>query len=117
MCAYVACLFSGIFSLGVLKYVVCLCNGCNGCCVFCLNCESWSCRCSCMGSVRASTCICCMFVSCGSPQCCVLNNLQFVNAGRRCKMDAMSVSFCLPHPVAVSTFIIFIYLCACTEML
>ena len=22
------------FSLGVLKYVVCLCKGCNGCCVF-----------------------------------------------------------------------------------
>ena len=24
------------FSLGVLKYVVCLCSGCDGCCVFCL---------------------------------------------------------------------------------
>ena len=24
-----------IFSPGVLKNVVCLCNGCNGCCVFC----------------------------------------------------------------------------------
>ena len=24
------------FSLGVLKYVVCLCRGCDGCCVFCL---------------------------------------------------------------------------------
>ena len=24
------------FSLGVLKYVVCLCKGCDGCCVFCL---------------------------------------------------------------------------------
>ena len=22
------------FSLGVLKYVVCLCRGCDGCCVF-----------------------------------------------------------------------------------
>ena len=29
----------------------------------------------------------------------------------------MSVSFCLPHPVAVSAFIICIGLCACTEML
>ena len=28
------------FSLGVLKYVVCLCKGCNGCCVFCLYCEA-----------------------------------------------------------------------------
>ena len=32
------------FSLGVLKYVVCLCKGCDGCCVFCLYCEAWSCR-------------------------------------------------------------------------
>ena len=30
---------------------------------------------------------------------------------------AMSVSFCLPHPVAVSVFIICSGLCACTEML
>ena len=29
----------------------------------------------------------------------------------------MSVSFCLPHPVAVSVFIICSGLCACTEML
>ena len=29
----------------------------------------------------------------------------------------MSVSFCLPHPVAVSDFIICSGLCACTEML
>ena len=30
---------------------------------------------------------------------------------------AMSVSFCLPHPVAMSGFIICSGLCACTEML
>ena len=30
---------------------------------------------------------------------------------------AMSVSFCLPHPVAVSAFNICSGLCACTEML
>ena len=30
---------------------------------------------------------------------------------------AMSVSFCLPHPVAVSAFMICRRLCACTEML
>ena len=30
---------------------------------------------------------------------------------------AMSVSFCLPHPVAVSAFMICSGLCACTEML
>ena len=29
----------------------------------------------------------------------------------------MSVSFCLPHPVAVSAFLICRGLCACTEML
>ena len=27
-----------VFSLGMLKYVVCLCKGCDGCCVFCLYC-------------------------------------------------------------------------------
>ena len=30
---------------------------------------------------------------------------------------AMSVSLCLPHPVAVSVFMIYRGLCACTEML
>ena len=29
----------------------------------------------------------------------------------------MSVSFCLPHPVAVSAFMIYRGVCACTEML
>ena len=58
---------SVFFSLGVLKYVVCLCRGCDGCCVFCLYCEAWSCRCSCMGSVSVSSCRCCMFVSCVHP--------------------------------------------------
>ena len=54
----------GFLSFGVLKYVVCLYRGCDGCCVLCLHCEAWSCRCSCMGSVSVSSCICCMFVSC-----------------------------------------------------
>ena len=44
-------------------------------------------RCSCMESVSVSSCRCCMFVSCVHPvavsQCCVLHDLQFVNAGRR----------------------------------
>ena len=39
-----------------------------------------------MGSVSVSSCRCCMFVSCVHPvtssQCCVLHDLQFVNAGR-----------------------------------
>ena len=33
-----------------------LCSGCDGCCVFCLYCDAWSCRCSCMGSVSVSQC-------------------------------------------------------------
>ena len=39
-------------------------KGCDGCCVFCLYCDVWSCRCSCMGSMSVSSCIWCMFVSC-----------------------------------------------------
>ena len=57
----------GFLSIGVLKYVVCLCRGCDGCCVLCLYCEAWSCRCSCMGSVSVLSCKCCMFVSCVHP--------------------------------------------------
>ena len=52
------------FSLRVLKYAVCVCNGC---CVFCLYCDAWICRCSYMGSISVSPCICCMFVSCVHP--------------------------------------------------
>ena len=47
----------------VVKNVVCLCSGCDRCCVFCLYCDAWSCRCSCMGSVSVSSCRYCMFVS------------------------------------------------------
>ena len=34
--------------------------------VFCLYCDAWSCRCSCMGSVSVSSCRCCTYmrVSC-----------------------------------------------------
>ena len=63
----VAAVVESIFILGVLKYVVCLCKGCDGCCIFCLYCEAWRCRCSCMGSVSVSSCRCCMFVSCVHP--------------------------------------------------
>ena len=59
---------SGFLSLGVLKYVVC-----DGCCVFCLYCEAWSCRCSCMGSVSLLSCRCCMLVSCMMHPVAVLN--------------------------------------------
>ena len=66
-CVAVVVKNSVFFSLGVLKYVVCLCRGCDGCCVFCLYFEAWRCRCSCMGSVSVSSCRCCMFVSCVHP--------------------------------------------------
>ena len=59
----VCCVMPGV-CLGVLKYVVYLCKGCDGSCVFCLYCDAWSSRCSCMGSMSVSSCICCMFVSC-----------------------------------------------------
>ena len=57
---------SGFLSLGVLKYVVCLCKGCDGCCIFFLYCYALSCYCSCMGSMSVSLCRC-MFVSCVYP--------------------------------------------------
>ena len=65
---------SGVLSHGVLKYVVCLCMRCDVCCVFCLYCEAWSCRCSCVGSVRFvmhMLYVCVLCASCGSSQCCV----------------------------------------------
>ena len=46
------------FSLGVLKYVVCLCKGCDGSCVLCLYCDAWSYMCSCMGIMSVSSCRC-----------------------------------------------------------
>ena len=51
-------------------------------CVFCLYCEAWSCRCSCMGSecfVMQMLYVCVLCASCGSSQCYVLHDLQFVN--------------------------------------
>ena len=53
--------------------------------------------------------------SCGSSHCCILHDLQFVNAGD-CLIGS-HVYFCLPHPVAVSVFIICSGLCAFNEML
>ena len=48
VCCEAAVVKDSGFSLGVLKYVVCLCKGCDGCCGFCLYCDAWSCRCSCL---------------------------------------------------------------------
>ena len=78
--------------------------------------------------------VCVLCASCGSSQCYVLHDLQFVNAVGDAIGDhteeaysiaglitalyvAMRVSFCLPHSVAVSAFMICRGLCACTEML
>ena len=60
MFCVVANVKDSVFSLGVLKYVVCLCKGY---CVFCLYCDAWNCRCLCMGSVSVLSCIYCVFVS------------------------------------------------------
>ena len=38
-------------------------------CVRGLYCDTWSCRCLCMGSMSFSSCRCCMFVSCVHPVC------------------------------------------------
>ena len=68
VCCVSAVVKNSVFSsLGVLKYVVCLCRGCDECCVFCLYCVARSCRCPCMGSVSVTSCICCMSVSCVYP--------------------------------------------------
>ena len=76
-------------------------------------------ECECFVMQMLYVCVLCAF--CGSPQCCILHDLQFVNAGRECNRRpysrGMSVSFCLLHPVAVSAFMICRDLCACTEML
>ena len=44
VCGNVCCVAAvdkdSVYSLGVLKYGVCLCKGCDGCCVFCLYCEA-----------------------------------------------------------------------------
>ena len=52
-----------------------------------------------MGCVSVSSCRYCMFVvlcaSCGSSQCCVLYDLQFVNVGRGCKRNMHT-----PEPVS-----------------
>ena len=115
---------------------MCLCRGCDGCCVFCLYCEACSSRFSCMGSVIVSSCRCCMFVSCVHPVavlnaafCITCSLLMLVEDARDDHMEeaysragfisalyvAMSVCFCLPHPVA-SVFMICRGLCAGTEM-
>ena len=58
---------------------------------FCLYCDAWIYWCSCMGSMSVSSCICFMSVSCVhdvcSSQCCIMHDLQFVNAGQGLRGD------------------------------
>ena len=35
-CCVAAVVKDSVFTIGVLKYVVCLCKGCDGCCELCL---------------------------------------------------------------------------------
>ena len=72
-----------VFSLGVLKFVVGLCKVCDGCCVFCLYCDTWSCRCSCMASLSVSSCRCvlCAFRS-NSQFCMTCSLLMLVEDAR-----------------------------------
>ena len=79
-----------------------------------------------MESLSVSSCRCCMFVSCVHPVevlnaafCMICSLLMMVEDARGDHMEeaysrVMSVSFCLPHPVAVSAFIICSGLSACT---
>ena len=77
--------------------------------------------------------VCVLCASCDSFLCCILHNLQFVNAGRGCNrrpyrrgiLQSRSHNgfigghecLLLLTPVAVSAFMICRGLCACTEML
>ena len=73
VCYISAVVNDSVFSLAVLKYIICLCKGCDGCCVFGLYCDAWSCMCACMGGMSVSSCRCCMFVSC-------VHHVTFINA-------------------------------------
>ena len=87
-----------------------------------------------MGSMSVSSYICCRFVSCvhhvavlNAAFCMTCRLLMLVEEERSdhmeetyCRaglMTAMSVSFCLPHPVAVSVFIMCSGFYGFTEML
>ena len=40
MCCIAAVVEDSGFSIGMLKYVVCLCKKCDGCCILCLYCDA-----------------------------------------------------------------------------
>ena len=86
VCGNVCCVSAIVkycfFRIGVLKYVVCLCKGCDGCCAFCLNCEALLVYGKYECFVMQMLYVCVLCASCGSSECCILQNLQFVNADR-----------------------------------
>ena len=78
--------------------------------------------------------VCVLCASCDSSQCCVLYDMQFVNAGRGCKrrpygrgilqnqghdrlVGSHEFLFLFTHHVAVSDFIIYRVLCAYIKLL
>ena len=70
-------------------------------------------KCECFIMQRLYACVLC--ASCGNSQ---YMEEAYSRAGLITALyAAMSVSFCLPHPVAVSAFMICRGLCACTEIL
>ena len=79
-------------------------------------------KCECFVMQMLYVCVVC--ASCGSSQCCVLNDLQFVNAGRGILQSwshngLLGNHECLllfPHSVAVSAFMICRGMCVCTEI-
>ena len=89
-----------------------------------------------MGSMSVTSCRYCMFVSCVHPVtilnaafCMTCRLLMLVEDTRGDHMEEsysrarlitalkVAISFCLPHPVVVSVFMIWRGLCACTEIL
>ena len=95
-------------SLRILKYVVCLCEGCDGCSVFCLYCEE--CR---YADVVGLGLVCIVWHFSMLAVCECWLRMQEATIWKRHTPElitalyvAMSVSFCLPYPVAVSVFII-----------
>ena len=70
---------------------------------------SWSCRCSCIGSMNVSSCRCCMFVSCvhlvaviNAAFCMTYNLLMLVEDARGDHMDVV-FSVCVVTCGAVCT--------------
>ena len=121
------------FGLGGLFCVVNLLSGCVECLVCIFRLFACSCKWCLKGSVRVSSCRCCMFVSCVLPVVmrsavfCMICSL-FVSVSDMIgdhMVDAYSimllvyvlyvwrsVTLCCPHVVPVSAFIIFSVLCA-----